>query len=525
MAADSMGNVIPISIRRGIGSKIADVIEEDIRLSKQPRRKEPTNSSFLGTVKRGFDRTFNLKTSETPKNVNVQEMTYRGVSYTSPSISQYLTEYRPFDALTPEVIDQMKRNGVIKTGLFLKKAPILAVMAKARISHPNPRVEAFLQHVMKDLLYTLCQSSLFALDYGVSLHEKVFIADKLRFQYVQNGVNRTFNGDALYYKKIKWNNPRTIKEIRIQDRTQDFDGYTQSAGAGNDVIVEAYKAFMFGKSQENSLWGTSDLEPVYEYWYWLELISGYYMRYLEKLGTPPLVGYAPNGVTYSKDADTTVENISWLAELATRLHDGLAIVMPSAFDPNSRNRLWELKEMALSSRGDLYQTAITWLEGAILKGLFVPDKPVSSGNNSIGSYAMADVQFEAFLVGEEWDLKSFLQHVNKYVIRPLIDLNFGPQVQDAAIDCPPLSRELKQRVFDIFKDLVDSHPDFARVNFTEMAEEIGVPLYSEFEMKAKKEEAFEDGQRVAEAAAKIQSANQPNQPAQDEEKPQEDANN
>ncbi len=502
---DFLPEKVPPRIELVIGQAAARAIEEDFSFNRryiaaaQSRYSKP---SVFGRVK-------NLFTNTTSQ--DFLEKTYRGINYQSPLMGNMLGEYKPFDALTPQVIDQMKRNGVIKTGLFLKKAPILAVIAKSTIKHENPRIQAYLNFVMRDILYPLVQSSLLAMEYGVSLHEKVWLAEAITFKYTDpNGVNRTFNGNSIHYKKIKWNNPQTIKKINIQDKSQDFDGYVQANGA-QDIPISVEKSFMFGKGQENTLWGTSDLDSVYEYWYWLELISGYHMRYLEKLGTPPLIGYAPNGITYSRDAEKAVENITWLAELAGQLQDGVAIVLPSVFDPNSRNRMWELKEMTISDRGDLYGNATVWLEGAILKGLFVPDKPVSSGNTSIGSYALADVQFEAFLVGEEWDTQSLVRNIERYVLRPLIDLNFGEKAADAQIQHPPLSRELKQRVFDIFKSLVSGHPDYSSINFKAIADELGIPIYSDAELQKINEQKFADAQRMAE----ITQPQQPDQPVTD----------
>jgi len=426
------------------------------------------------------------------------ELTYRGMSYKSPFVNP--GEWKPGDWIDPKIIDQMKKNGVIKTALFLKKAPILAVIQKSKIKHPNPKVEGYLNYVLGPILYNLCYTSLFALDYGVSLHEKVFEAGNLSFKYDHDGTMRTFKGPSIHYKKIKWNNPRTIKEIKIQEKSQDFNGYTQTAGM-RDIEISIDKSFMWGKGQENTLWGSSDLDAVYEYWYWLELLSGYYMRYMEKLATPPLLGYAPPGNTYSRDTNSSVENMSWLAEVASRLQDGMAIVMPSQFDANARHRLWELRELAMSTRGDLYQTAIGWLENAIFKGMFVPDKPVSQGTQSFGSYALADIQFEAFLVGEEWDLHSMVRNVERYVIRPLIDLNFGPQFEDAVLFYPPMSRELKQRVYEVFKDLIDGHPDYNAINFIDIANELGIPVYTDEQIKEKKKEAFEDATAMLKAQA------------------------
>jgi len=513
---------MPAALVEFIGRNSARELFDDIQDLGNVRPIPIKNFAPSDALRKALWNQRNLATEPVFQDSFTVEKSYRGPFYQMPFAK--VGEWKPNDWLQPEIIDQMKKNGVIKTALFLKKAPILATVKKMKIRHEVPRIEGFLNHVIEPILYDLFVTSMFAMDYGVSLHEKVFKAEAISFKYEQSGVTRTYNDNAIFYKKIKWNNPRTIKEIKIQQNSQDYDGYVQgSAYLGQstspnnmnlpgDIEIPVEKSFMWGKGQENSLWGTSDLDAVYEYWYWLELLSGYYMRYLEKLATPPMIGYAPPGTTYSRDENKQVENLSWLAEMLARLQDGMAIVFPSQYDPNSRNRLWDASEMALSSRGDLYNTAISWLELALFKGMFVPDKPVSHGSGTqgnFGSYAMADIQFEAFLVGEEWDLISIVKNIQKYIIRPLLDYNFGIKTADAKIVYPPLSREIKQRVYDVFLQLVDGHPDFDSINFIEIADELGIPVYSETELAEKLAEKVKQAKDMFEATGGNQDQNAP----------------
>src|SRR5690606_17568745 len=94
------------------------------------------------------------------------EKTFRGPFYQSPTFGvNQLGEWRHTDWLTPEIVDQMKKNGVIKTGLFLRKAPILATVKKMKISHEVPRIEGFLNHVMQPIFQDLFWKALTAFDY------------------------------------------------------------------------------------------------------------------------------------------------------------------------------------------------------------------------------------------------------------------------------------------------------------------------------------------------------------------------
>src|SRR6185503_8664460 len=113
--------------------------------------------------------------------------------------------------------------------------------------------------------------------------------------------------------------------------------------------------------------------------------------------------------------------------------------------------------------------------------------------------------------GEGWDTQSLVRKMERDVLRPLIDLNFGEKAADAQIQHPPLSRELKQRVFDIFKSLVANHPDYSSINFKAIADAIGIPIYSDAELQKINEQKFADAHSMAE----ITQPQQPDQPVTD----------
>jgi len=406
----------------------------------------------------------------------VEELT-RTKSYSGTSSSSQLTSslsnYFTTGDISFDILEKMRKDGVVKAGLVFKKAPVLRAIRKAKIVCEDKKIEAFLEKVFLPHLYELALTSLKAFEFGISFHEKVFKREDLNVEYENEETRKkevAYKGYALTPYKYKFNHPMTISKIETIPETQEFNGYVQTP----NILIPFQKAFVFAVNDFNSLWGESELIPTYPYWFWKELITAYYMRYLEKRATPPMIGMAPVGKSYSGDNEEVVDNLNWLAEVASHLRDGMTAVFPAAYDEGGR-QLWDLKELSVSDRGNVYRDALDWSEAAIFRSLLVPDKPISQ-MLQVGSYSLANVQFEAFLMVSESVLMEFLDAVEKDILKQLVELNFGANAPEVQIQTPPLSDEERARYYDIFKSLLVGHPQASRIDLLKLAEELGIPV-------------------------------------------------
>ena len=199
------------------------------------------------------------------------------------------------------------------------------------------------------------------------------------------------------------------------------------------------------------------------------------MRWLERRASPPMVGRAPKGVSFSKELNQEVDNLTWLLDVATRLRDGFAAVFPGDLDAKG-NPEWDLRELKIDNRAGVYESALErlWLE--MLKGLVVPDKPVQQGTGSTGSFALANVQFRAFLTTREAKLHELLDYYNRYVVTPIVRYNFGVGSAKATIETLPLSEEVRTKLFEAFRLVVQAkHPDVANVALQELSKVLEIP--------------------------------------------------
>ena len=164
-----------------------------------------------------------------------------------------------------------------------------------------------------------------------------------------------------------------------------------------EVEVPSWKAFLFSFDKEENLWGKTVLEQAYPAWYSYELASAHHTRYLQISSSPPLIGRAPIGNTKANinGVLTEISNVEFLTEIASDPGGSQAIVFPSAFDQHG-NLTWDLRELNIGDRSDLFRNALAHLERTILISLLAPQQAMGQRIDETGSFSVGEIEFEAF---------------------------------------------------------------------------------------------------------------------------------
>jgi len=136
--------------------------------------------------------------------------------------------------------------------------------------------------------------------------------------------------------------------------------------------------------------------------------------------------------------------------------------------------LLEAKANKAGEGGD-YLAAITYHDEQILKALFTPSLLVSQPKT--GSFALGDVQFMVFEFGLNNLENDIVGFCNSYLIKPLIEINFGVQTEYPKLVFEPLSKEKKLILSKYFALLSKSgviDPDEPWIR-----DDLGFPEYDE----------------------------------------------
>ena len=434
---------------------------------------------------------------QTPSNISPDNLSEE-VTYSRDFVDELVSELGDFKPqhLKTEVIEKMLRNGVIHSSLLMIKAPILSIFEKSYFDSRDPVVAGFLNQELMPVVNEHLETILTAYEWGASFHEKVFeIVDDLEIEVKEiveeadsdseddSTIQKTETRivilpTALRLKKLKFNNYTTIDVIKIQKKSNDFDGYVQKDDSSDGIPVPTWKAFLFSPDQTETLWGKTALLPVYPPWFFYEVMSGYMVRYGERSSSPPLIGRAPTGKRKIKTSEgqKVVDNLTWLTDIIKNSNNSRAIVFPAEFDQVVREALWELRELKIEDRTDFFKNMIAWLESTIHQALFAPQQSIARTSDDTGNRALADSQMEAFLITLSRFIGKLQKNINKYIVKQLVELNFGLGIE-AKLVTPDVTKEITTRYFQIVSQLIKAkHPQYLNIDFEHLVEQLGMPV-------------------------------------------------
>ncbi len=446
--------------------------------SKNPTKKlasnkNPKSSQNFKEIKNFFEKDpklFSDFTTFLDTKVNTQELSRHGgpLSYVSHFISSYTGYYNP-DVISIDTYNKLRMNPQIAAGLKVIKLPIIGQQWTTVCDDKD--IGEFIDQLLRPLWYNLLTSILTSVDYGFSANEIVYDIQEVSLTRKRNPVP-FFEGKAVVWKKFKSLYPDTVK-VKL-DEMENFDGIVQK-WFGQDIILPVEKSFIFTHDKGDSfgnLFGNSRLKPVYDVWYWWINLISFMMRYYERKGTPPVIVKFPLGQT--KDG---VDHADVALDIGKALLGESVVAIPSNVYDNTPEK-WKIEYLLDDKRGEMFLSALTFFENKMLRGMFVPERIITQDSSSkAGSYALSQVHEDMFLLGEEALLVDIENQINKYVIRRLVEYNFGAKSPHCFIKIERITDERQAFLKDIFRQMVKSGTAIPAAR--EIADFVGVPLIDE----------------------------------------------
>jgi len=346
----------------------------------------------------------------------------------------------------PRIIPQSKRKLMLQDpqlhlGYRAICAPIMASLAMPQFVASDPVVEAYCMSAIVPLLRRIGVISLGALPYGYMACEKLYELRDLDLMVTES--DRTV-------RRVPFKGAVVLKDLRDLD-PEDWSPYitakgSEFAGVGKGMtpfsasdswvptpaspIRPADKAYLVVNEPEfGSLCGKSILDPAYEVWAWCVYASMWMNRWLENRAIPWVYGYAPQEVT---DEDgNTVTGVRYLAKLIGKLKGEGIIGMPNALIDGANGptdkREWEVGLVKDEQRGDQFVRILDYFQTLKLRALVIPERTLTQSAQQYGTFALSLTHKEVFETNETLILDTTLEHVNRWLIKPLVKMNFGPE--------------------------------------------------------------------------------------------------
>lgn len=380
------------------------------------------------TTKRFIDSTAEEKDkqSKDPSKVElISELSWASSSY----YDKYLMRpYNPDELVRQKggltIYDQMREDEQIKALLAVKKHCIMGSgweLKPASPSSADVEIKEFVEYNLCEVLDNFDRNIweiLSCLDYGFSLHEKIYAID----------------GGKYLIKEFKHRAPHTFEFHTDTKGNLPPDGFRQWGSEGLKPLPLDKFVYAVYQREFDSWYGKSDLRSCYKSWFTKDLVTKFWVMYLERFGSPFTVG--------SYDAGKiTGEALTALKSIIKNIQQTTAIAIPKDIEI-------DLKE-SIGRGPDQYDKAIDKFNINMARALLIPDllgfsKPIEGG-----SFALGDKHFQIFMKIIASIQKDIQNVIKRQVLKPLVDLNFNTKTYPTFVFKPILEDDKKEyaRIF------------------------------------------------------------------------------
>jgi len=394
----------------------------------------------------------------------------------------YVGPYNPA-AAGVEVKKRMRLDPQIALGLAAIKAPVMNVTRDGSwwIEGGSDEVRRLVTELVRPLIRPLFRSCLNAVEFGHQAHEKVWEMRTVRGARRaapdgSDGAGGAGAAGAFYaYRKLKDLEPGTFE--LYADEHGRYAGLRQPH---MDGPIPPEKTFVMTLNKEwGNLHGRGRLDAAYEPWYWSSVIYMFANRYFERKADPVIKAHGPSEIRPDPQTGAEENTLDSLNDSLGSLRSSGAIALPDERDEHG-NRRWDVEYLLDDQRGEMFRKYIEHLDAKKLRALFVPERSLTQ-DGSVGSQAAARQYADTFLLMEAGLLQDIVGQVNAFVVRPLVEANFGPAALDDGLRLATtgISRQNEEILADVLRLAVEAEKNGGKlaelIDRMKLLEQLNVP--------------------------------------------------
>ena len=401
----------------------------------------------------------------------------------------------PDEAVSWEQKELMLKHYLVRFCLDVRAIPLILVFRNEagqgwdiKVQDDNEQVQQFVRAALQRVLLRLVREAQTARFHGFYAGEKVWTTASAQELGLEG--DRTYN----VLDKVKGNHPKTVKLLR-DEKTDQFDGYEQNApGVAKPIRIPAAKAFVYTYRKEfGNLYGRGLAEVMFTPWWWLEFIWRALMRYMERMGTPVAVCYAPQGEKVADASGTMRDAMDIGLNLAIDVGRSNAVVLPSTSHAAEEGGgpKWRLEYLQDSGVAAQFEGVLARLETALIRAAGEPDQVIGQqAQGHTGAYAAWKVPAGIFEQTLELDLAEFTEHLNAYLLPDLGRWNYGERYgRRGMISATVVGMDSSalERLMTVLPALL-AKPEGDYIDALEAFRQADLPVLSDQEIEARKAE-------------------------------------
>jgi hypothetical protein len=301
------------------------------------------------------------------------------------------------------IYDEMRDDDQVKVCLSLKKDTV--VNSGWDIECEDEDVKDFLVKNLEEMQDRASVDSSFEdalrdiksdYDYGFSVSE---VLSELK--------------DGQYWiKAIKTRAPHTWK-FNMDDKG-NLKELLQNTATGEKPLNPKFFIHSVYQPEFGNPYGKSDLRAAHTAWKAKKFVLRMYAIYLERFAGPTVIArYKPG---------TQDDEINRIHEMVKTIQNSTGMTFPDDVTVDF--------VQAARDASDAYERAIHLFNLAMARAILVPDLlGVAGDKTSGGSFALGEKHFDLFSGTVQKDRKTLERKVNLRIIRPLVEVNFGKDVE------------------------------------------------------------------------------------------------
>ncbi|MEN6372311.1 MAG: DUF935 family protein [Armatimonadota bacterium] len=299
-----------------------------------------------------------------------------------------------------EIYDRMQADSQVRACLNIKKLSILSRGWQVRPASDRPKdikIADFVRFCLSDM-----RGSIIDVLYNVlDAVAKGFSIAEINYKLIEKGPYKGMIG----LDSIKSKDPAGISFE--SDEFLNLISLRQNSSIDVELPPEKFLVYTY-MSRYESPYGTSDLRTAYRHWWSKDVILRFYNIFLEKFGSPTVLGAYTRGTPKSQQDD--------LLKVLDRIQQETAIVLPEDIKV-------ELLEAQRSGESG-YLQAIEYHDRQIAKAILGQTLTTDEGMR-FGSFALAKVHLDVLRMVLEKVKRDLEESVmTEQLIRRLVDYNF-----------------------------------------------------------------------------------------------------
>lgn len=438
-------------------------------------------------------------------------------------------EFRGGGKLSFDIIERMKRSGVVMFPLEMKRSQLMHVFRNPRkwkVVCENEELRKIATANLEQILPKMADEFTWsAMVYGTSFGEitaKFVNEDQLGLP-ITPGPKRMWT----VFDVPRFIDPITVKHIQRTSRG-NFDGFVQlrrnmflgqdlvvqdNINVGQDIVVPRERALVVPYQDHfGDLWGESFFKTLYPYWFWFEVITRAMVRYMERMSAPVAVARAPSRRKVRvPGSDKLQDAMLWALGVARDVATSNAAVLPSEVDPQTNQPAWDLQYLTAPERAQNFKDVLEMLQELIFRAAFTGDRAFTQSSGGTGSFNQAEIHAEATTVHNEMLLITFLWHLNTFFMPKysLLNLGFnGPPIKLETVGLSSRERVLMTKLLSTAGNSAVVQEFFHIIDWRQLAEDEGIPTFTAEEIVENKRRLLNE-QLAAERRRMTMKANGP----------------